>query len=318
MRILTVNRHTAYLYLLSKTGHHFFVAGGERWGELAQRPLPENVVILNKPVDKRTIKTFDLVIGHDPFHDLMHLGLLAIRSRIPYIQILHGRRERTGYRRSFLRRWLKRIYCDLVLRTISFSKLIKFVFISPSVQSSWKLPGRVICPGIPVDEMLPYHGEEETLLIVGNDLHREHFDFAALQELKRFLPVRIIGRNPKIPEAKSAASWEELKKLYSSCRAYLNITREPEDGYNLATLEAMASGMPVLTLQHPTSPIKDGFNGLVAKDTNELVEKGRWLLEDRDLAKRLGENARYTVMERFSIQRFVNAWNNVLRDVLSG
>jgi len=313
MKVLTINRHTAYLYLLSKTDHQFFVAGGERWGDFAQRPMPKNVIILNEPVDGKIIKSFDVVIGHDPLHDLMNLGLLAVRHGIPYIQILHGRCERTGYKRSFLVRQVKRLYRHLILKPISLSKFVRFVFISPSVQKSWKLPGTVICPGIPIDEMIPYRGDKETLLIVGNDLHREHFDFTALQEVRKALPVKIVGRNPKILEAAPAASWEELKELYSSCRAYLNITREPEDGYNLATLEAMASGMPVLTLQHPTSPIRDGLNGLVAKDINELIEKGQKLLQNHDLAKKLGENARKTILEKFSIQRFVEDWDKILK-----
>lgn len=314
LRILTVNRHTAYLYLLSKTGHQFFVAGGERWGSLAQRPMPENIVVLyEKPLNKINIKAFDVVLGHDPLYDMLNLGLLAIRNGIPYIQILHGRCESTGYRRSFLYRWIKKLYRDLILRPISLSRRITFVFISPTVQQSWRLPGKVIRPGIPIEEMTPYQGNDTTLLIVGNDLHRAHFDFSAIQALQKVLPVRIVGHNPKIPEARPAHSWEELKGLYSSCRAYVNVTREPEHGYNLATLEAMASGMPVVTLQHPTSPIRDGFNGLVAKDVGDLIEKGRKLLQDHHLAKELGRNARQTIIETFSIQRFVDDWNAVLK-----
>lgn len=312
LRILTVNRHTAYLYLLSKTGHQFYVIAAEKWGEFCQRPLPENIAILESLPDKKRLKSFDVVIGHDPLQDFFKLGLPAIRNGIPYIQIIHGRIERAGYRRSILRRWVKRVYRDVILKPVSHVKKVKFVFISPTVQSSWKLPGSVILPGIPVDEMLPYQGQEETLLIVGNHLHREHFNFEALVTLSRYLPVKVVGRNPKIPGAKPASSWEELRKLYSSCRAYLNITREPEDGYNLATLEAMASGMPVLTLRHPTSPIEDGFNGMVAEDTKELIEKGRVLLQDWNLARELGRNAQQTIIHKFSIWRFVDDWNEIL------
>ena len=39
---------------------------------------------------------------------------------------------------------------------------------------------------------------------------------------------------------------------------------EYEDGYNLAMLEAMASGMPVVALANRSSPITDGVDGFFA------------------------------------------------------
>lgn len=314
MRVLTVNRHTAYLYLLAKTGHNFYILGGEPWGVLAQRPKPENVFFIST-TRKKFSSEYDVAIGHDPFSDLLTLGFNAFRNGIPYIQVIHGRLERTGYRRNPLRRLMKRVYADCVLGPLVRKKLIEVVFISPSVKASWNIPGNVIRPGIPVEEMGIYQGEVKALLVVGNDLHREHFHFDVLLNLMRIMPVRIVGRNPKIPEAQPANSWEELKELYACYRAYLNITREPEDGYNLATLEAMATGMPVLTLSHPTSPIIDGYNGLVASNFEELIEKAKLLLTDLQMSKRLGENARQVILRDFAIERFINEWNHLLRRV---
>ncbi len=207
---------------------------------------------------------------------------------------------------------MKAAYGEGLLTLFARLNGVEFVFISESVRSSWNLPGSVIHPGIPIDEMMPNNGAIGSLLIVGNDLHREHFDFDAILKLSKALPLKVVGKNPHIPEAKPASSWQELKKFYGSCRAYVNVTREPEDGYNLATLEAMASGMPVVTLAHPTSPIKDGYNGLVARNKEGLLEKGHILLDDWQLAKRLGDNARRTIIQDFAIDRFVHEWNEVL------
>jgi len=311
LSILTINRHTAYLYLLSKTGHDFYVLTAEEWGESAQRPLPSNISILRG--EKARINDFDVVIGHDPLYDLLRFGSQALGRGVPYIQVVHGRRQRTGYSRSKVKGVVKAIYGRVVLNTFSCLNRVQYVFISESVRSSWQLPGVIIRPGIPVDEMMDYSGTIESLLIVGNDLHREHFDFDAVLHLSKSLPVRIVGNNPRIPGAKSASSWEELKRLYSTCRAFINVTREPEDGYNLATLEAMATGMPVVTLAHPTSPVRDGYNGLVAGNTDELIEKGQRLLSDWELAKELGINARRTIVNEFSIEQFVRRWNDVLQ-----
>jgi glycosyltransferase involved in cell wall biosynthesis len=311
LNILTINRHTAYLYLLSKTGHIFYVLTAEEWGESAQRPLPSNVNILRR--EDARINDFGVVIGHDPLYDLLCLGLQALRRGVQYIQVFHGRRQRTGYHRSKVKGIGKAIYGKIVLNIFSCLTRVQYVFISESARASWQLPGVIIRPGIPVDEMMDYSGTIESLLVVGNDLHREHFDFDAILHLSKSLPVRIVGNNPQIPGAKSASSWEELKSFYSSYRAYVNITKEPEDGYNLATLEAMASGMPVVTLAHPTSPVRDGYNGLVARNSDELIEKGQRLLSDWKLAKELGINARRTIVNEFSIEQFVRRWNDVLR-----
>ncbi|MER3448115.1 MAG: hypothetical protein C4291_15410 [Candidatus Dadabacteria bacterium] len=313
LRLVTVNRHTGYLYLMAKLGYEFLVVGGEDWGHMAQRPLPPNVVYV-----RRRLKTIDFrevlsVIGHDPLWDLLTLGLVALKHRIPYIQIFHGRIERSGYYRTSVYKLIKKLYRHIALKFVQELNLATFVFISETVRRSWGLEGAVIYPGIPVDEMMPYTGNRPVLLVVGNDLHREHFDFDLLCRLRTRLPVLVVGRNPRIPDSKPAGSWEDLRKLYSECRAYLNITREPEDGYNLATLEAMASGMPVITLKHPTSPIRDGFNGMVGGDLWEIQEKATLLLNDVDLARYLGQNARRTVLERFSIERFTRDWESVIR-----
>jgi glycosyltransferase involved in cell wall biosynthesis len=72
----------------------------------------------------------------------------------------------------------------------------------------------------------------------------------------------------------------------------------------MASLEAMAAGLPVIGNRHPTSPIEHGVSGFLSDDPDELRKYAQMLLEDRDLAERMGQRARETVKERFSIKRF--------------
>ena len=79
---------------------------------------------------------------------------------------------------------------------------------------------------------------------------------------------------------------------------------------SLATLEAMATGLPVIAS-------KVGFiKNYLTKEENGLffprksssllaMQMGR-LLQDRDLGERLGENARKTVAYSFSWERSIN------------
>lgn len=90
-----------------------------------------------------------------------------------------------------------------------------------------------------------------------------------------------------------------------SHRFYVH-TADPtlEDGYNMATIEAMAAGMPVLGNKHPSSPIKHGVSGFLSDEPNELRKYAQMLLEDKDLAIRMGREGQKTVREQFCKERF--------------
>lgn len=309
LNLLTVNRHTGYLYNLSKIGHQWRFLNP--WLQY-NRPLPPNFELIDWATARRHFPQFDAVVGHDIRRDLARFLPYCLRYRKPYFQLIHGRRARGGFSRSHLRSVVKSLYSSLVLGSLVRWGLVRLVFISPYARSDWNLKGTVINQGIPLDEMGPYEGSEPSLLVVGNMLHREHFAFDDLMQIRIHVPVKIVGENPRIPGCRPSQSWDELRSLYCRYRAYLNLTREPEDGHNLALLEAMASGMPVVSLKHVSTPIRDNENGFLVGDASEAVERAKQLVADRELAQRLGECARETVEQKFSINAFRTTWNNLL------
>jgi len=123
------------------------------------------------------------------------------------------------------------------------------------------------------------------------------------------IPVTLVGHNPDLPGVQAADDWDHLKATLRSHRFYIH-TADPdlEAGYNMATAEAMAAGLPVLGNRHPTSPIKHGVSGFLSDNPKELKRYARMLLEDRDLARLMGRRARQTVIERFSLTRFKHAF----------
>jgi Glycosyl transferases group 1 len=309
LHILTVNRHTGYLYNLSKIGHHWLVHS--EW-EQHNRPLPPNFELVEWAHAHRNFPKFDAVVGHNIWRDLARFLPYCLLYHKPYIQVIHGRRARGGFSRSRLRRFAKQLYSSLVLWPLVNLGLMRVVFISPYARSDWGLDGTTIDQGIPLDEMEAYEGTEESLLVVGNTLHREHFAFDDLLRIRAQAPVRIVGVNPNIPGCRASKNWDELRSFYSRNRAYLNLTREPEAGHNLALLEAMASGMPVISLKHPSTPIRDGENGFLVGNASEAVERAKQLLADHELARKLGTCARETVEREFSLSVFRERWNELL------
>ena len=112
---------------------------------------------------------------------------------------------------------------------------------------------------------------------------------------------------------------EKLNEQFSSANAFIFPTLY--DPFGLVVLEAMASGLPVIT----SSPsycgaaelIKDGRNGLLLKnprDEREIGEKINLILEDRNLRKRLGRNARKTA-ERYTWDRTASGFLEVFESL---
>jgi hypothetical protein len=318
VKILTPNHHTAYLCLLAKTGHEFDVIG--HW-DSDNRPLPLNVKLIDRRTAFHELDAHDVIIGHNLIKDFRLLLRALCILKKPCIQVIHGSNSGLGETKGTTRRAAKRIAKSLLLRGLVSSlrlRGVEVVFISEYNRQTWAMSGTVIDHGIPVDEMNEYSGDDETLLTVGNALHREYFELPAILKVRDAVPLRIIGVNPGIAGARPSRDWDELKTAYSRCRAYLNFTREPERGYTLCTLEAMATGMPVVTLRHRVSPIVDGWNGFVVDDAETMAARAKLLLADRELARRLGQNARRTIVERYGIDRFVAGWNEVLTTAVSG
>lgn len=91
------------------------------------------------------------------------------------------------------------------------------------------------------------------------------------------------------------------------CDIYTHISLG--EGLPLALLEAMSFGKPIVATAVGGIPevIQDGKNGfLVEGDIDCIVEKIRLLLEDDEVSKKLGNNARDTINERFNFKASID------------
>jgi len=90
------------------------------------------------------------------------------------------------------------------------------------------------------------------------------------------------------------------------------------EGHSKALLEAMSCGLPciganVIGIKEEISHLTTGF--LCEPDPESLAEAIGTLQADEDLQRRLGENARRHVIERYSIERVLQLELAVLREV---
>ncbi len=200
-----------------------------------------------------------------------------------------------------------------------FLQDVSKVFISESKLKDWNLEGQVIHHGIDLKEFEGYTGENASILRVGNllkemDLAR---GYTISESLLKGFPSKTLGLNPTLESSQISRGFADLLNHYRKCRVYLNTSPDQyEDGYNLSLLEAMATGMPVISIANSTSPIVNGVNGYISDDIEKLRGHLRELLELPELAKEMGQKARETVQQKFGLEKFLNKWQKLIESTL--
>jgi len=64
--------------------------------------------------------------------------------------------------------------------------------------------------------------------------------------------------------------------------------------------------------------VQHGVNGFVSNDPKELREFCRLLLDDKDLATKMGAESRRIALERFHEDRWIGQWNALFDDFMAG
>lgn len=317
LNILTFNWHEPYLCLLAKLGYDFHVVEPEivqgriRHWDTNMRQVPGNVKLLSieQAREKLESNEIDLAIAHN-IKDLIWLQAYGI----PKIIVFHNKlTTEIGL-------------ADTTISTAQYREQIQFlmngvqkVFISNSKRKDWGLDGHVILPGIDTNEYGGYTGEVSSILRIGNLMKERDLmmGFTASQQIVNGLPCATLGLNPGLAGVRLSQGFDDLLDHYRKCCCYLNTTVEGyEDGYNLAMLEAMATGMPVISTFNRTSPIQNGVNGFISDDIAYLRLCAGELLGNPKLARELGVNARQTIIDQFNIKTYLDNWNAVISETI--
>jgi 2-polyprenyl-3-methyl-5-hydroxy-6-metoxy-1,4-benzoquinol methylase len=316
MKILTFNWHESYIHLLSKTGHDFDVVEkwkGGRYGWIKEfRPVPSNCRLISEEEANSCLNAgaYDRIIAHN-INDL----LLVYQWQTPKVLVFHNKLSteialggNNVNRESYL---------EKVRQLFAATKNLTHVFISKAKMDDWGFDGEIILPGIDPLDYDGYKGDTAKVLRIGNLLKGRDImlGFSVQERILHDIPSSILGLNPGMSDSYIPESWEKFKGYLRDHRVYLNTTLEPyEDGYNLSSLEAMATGMPIVSISNSSSPIKDGNNGFISNNEDYLRSRIEELLSDRAEAVSIGKRGRERVLDLFPIQNFLKNWNNILTD----
>ena len=261
MQVLTFNSHQPYLFTLASTLPWEFGIVTPRlpsgilkaWNPRI-RPLPENTTLYTSVREAVEDRRWDWVLAHN-IHDL-----LDVRDvKLPKVFLVHG--TLSGRILQDRSRIDKAEYIKN-LKMLLDANRCRIVYISELKRKDWGIPGKVLITGIDCGQYGGYRGDVRGVLQVCNHLQErgEMMGWQVYREVSRDLPGMVVGENPGLESSRIARDWEDLKEQYRAFRIYLYTPVFPyEDGYNMALMEAMATGMPVATLRHTTSPVRDGI-----------------------------------------------------------
>jgi hypothetical protein len=306
--LLVFNCHEAWVYQLGALGYALDIITGLKgtykptWDE-QMRPVPPHSRLISLPEALQSPNRYYCIITHNI------TDLLDIKSRPePRLIVLHstleGRviEEGSSVPPEKMRQTLSK-YLELVGGHAVAGTGIK--------AQSWGFPEDVVVVGVDPTDYPPYSGQEACGLRICNFIESRKrillWDFH--EKAFKGIPVRLVGHNPNLKGVTASESWDHLKSLLQSHRFYIH-TADPklEDGFNMATLEAMAAGMPVLGNRHPSSPVRHGVSGFLSDEPDELRKYAEILLADRERAIKMGREARKTAMEHFSMSQFREAF----------
>ncbi|HUL14879.1 MAG TPA: glycosyltransferase family 4 protein [Terriglobales bacterium] len=311
-RLLVFNCHEAWVHqlrllhvpldiIVDLPGRHI-----RGWDE-SIRPLPPLARLVKLEQVLALRESYDCIITHN-LTDLLDVKslpgprLLVIHLTLDgMILEQHSRTDPAEFRHA-VHRYIE----STATHVVAVSKL---------KGSSWGFPDHIVPLSVDPSDYIPWQGELASGLRISNFILRRpqtllwDFHQAAFSDL----PVTLVGRNPELPAVQPSRDWSELKQILQRHRFFIH-TAHPllEDGYNTATLEAMAAGLPILGNRHPTSPIEHGVSGFLSDDPAELRSFALRLLEDRPLAQRMGQAAQATVRARFSPASFRDAMLSAL------
>jgi glycosyltransferase involved in cell wall biosynthesis len=118
----------------------------------------------------------------------------------------------------------------------------------------------------------------------------------------------------------SGLSDEDVRRLYGACDVFVLPSTERTEAFGLVQVEAMASGLPVVSTDLPTGvPWVNGHEvtGLVVRrdDAGALAAALQRLLADPALRTRLGQAGRRRAIERFAVGRMIEEFAAIVESV---
>ena len=341
---------------LRQEGHDVLVAsgGGELTEDLKQNGIIHfkvNIKIKNEisPVLFRTVSDLLKIVkreGIEIVHSQTRVSQVAAHyisklTGVPYVTTCHG---------LYKRRLFRRIFPCWGQRVIAISEPVREHLVNDFNVPKQKV--RLIHNGLDIERFSRSYtpkekrdikqrcGLKDKGKIVGNIARlvsvkgQNYLLYAAREILKvrpktQFLIIgdgetkqELINLTEKLEINDSVFFTGALKEV-GQVLSIMDIFAFPavwQEGFGLSVLEAMTAGLPVVAsnVGGIYTLVKDKRNGLLVppRDVPGLVDALLRLLDDKNLAVKMGEEGRYLAAKKFSLGKVVRQIADVYREIL--
>jgi hypothetical protein len=268
--------------------------------------LPWGANVHDLPVERVRESEFDVVIfqSRAEWETVQHEILSEAQRRLPRVYIEHDPPQ--GHPTD-TRHWVADPNV-LLVHVTHFNDLM---------WDSGPTPTQVIEHGVLMLSDARYSGHVPRGAVVVNNLpsRGRRLGLDVYREVERRVPLSLYGMDSKAIGGEGEVGNARLPDVLAAHRFFFNPIRYTSLG--LAIVEAMMVGLPIVGLATTelVTVIRNGENGFVDTDVDALVDCMKELLADAVLARRLGDAARATALERFGIDRFVADWQDALARV---
>jgi glycosyltransferase involved in cell wall biosynthesis len=178
------------------------------------------------------------------------------------------------------------------------------------------------------EEFNNWNGDIAEVMTVGQSMQQRgdfcHFNF--FDQATKDLPRKLFGpENENSGIEGGVLTYEELKKAYRDYRVFFYTGTYPAS-YTLGFMEALMTGIPVVALGNELwdtkffkmdvyevdKIIQNGINGYVSNNLNDLREAVELLLEDKELARKIGQAGRETAIKLYDKDVIRSQWQDFL------
>ena len=114
------------------------------------------------------------------------------------------------------------------------------------------------------------------------------------------------------------ADIDDLRPYRKSASVFINPMRLGS-GLRIKILEAMGSGLPVVSTSLGAAgiPVQNGENCFIADTPKEFSDAILWILTDKKLAQKIGENGKKMVEKKYEINKCIKQLESICNDTIS-
>lgn len=310
IKVFSWHIHGSYLYYLSQGPFEIYIPISDTKeegyiGRGTTFPFGDNV----KEIDVRAVReiSFDCILFQTPKNYLVdqYQILSAEQRELPRLYLEHDPPQQIPTE-------TKHVVNDEQVTLVHVTHFNKLMW------DNGRTPAVVIDHGI-TEAKASYTGKIPKGIVVINNLNERgrRLGLDVFQEVREKVPLDLIGMDTKKIGGLGEILHPQLPEFISQYRFFFNPIRYTSLG--LAVLEAMMMGVPVVGLATTelVTVIDNEKSGFIHTDVEYLVSKMNKLIEEPELAARIGQQGKEVATRRFNIQRFISDWQQLFTRVTS-